>query len=110
MKMVKGVIAVSLVAFLGLMGAVSMAEARYVGHSYHGIARGYGGYRHYGYGRHYGHGYYPYRRYGYGSYRSYGSYGGNGYYSGGCGWLYRNAIATGNRDWWNRYVACTIAH
>jgi hypothetical protein len=50
MKMVKGVIAVSLVAFLGLMGAVSMAEARYVGHGYHGIARGYGGYRHYGYG------------------------------------------------------------
>jgi len=64
MKMVKGVIAVSLVAFLGLMGAVSMAEARYVGHGYHhGIARGYGGYRHYG-GR--------YRHYGYGGYRRYG--------------------------------------
>ena len=102
MKMVKSVIAVSLVAFLGLMGAVSMAEARHVGHGYHhGIARGYGGYRHYGGG---------YRHYGYGGYRRYGYYGGNGYYAGGCGWLYRNALATGNRSWWNRYVACTIVH
>jgi hypothetical protein len=120
MKMVKGIIAVSLVAFLGLMGAVSMAEARYVGHGYHhGIARGYGGYRHYGYGRyrHYGYGYGRYRHYGYGygryygrgyygRYRRYGYYG--GYYGGGCGWLYRNALATGNRYWWNRYLACSV--
>jgi hypothetical protein len=30
-----------------------------------------------------------------------------GYYGGGCGWLYRNAVATGDPYWWNRYYACT---
>ena len=48
------------------------------------------------------HGYYDrHRRYGhYGRYRSYGYgygygwYGTYGYYGGGCGWLYRNAVAT----------------
>jgi hypothetical protein len=29
-------------------------------------------------------------------------------YSGydGCGWLYRNAIRTGDQYWWDRYYAC----
>jgi hypothetical protein len=47
------------------------------------------------------------RRYGYyGGYRRYGYYGGVGYYGGGCGWLHRNAVATGSSYWWNRYYAC----
>ena len=25
-----------------------------------------------------------------------------GYYGGGCGWLYRNAVATGSSYWWSR--------
>ena len=25
---------------------------------------------------------------------------------GGCGWLYRNAVATGSAYWWNRYYEC----
>lgn len=25
---------------------------------------------------------------------------------GGCGWLYRRAVATGSPYWWNRYRAC----
>jgi hypothetical protein len=29
-----------------------------------------------------------------------------GYYDGGCGWLYRRAIATGSSYWWRRYRAC----
>jgi len=29
-----------------------------------------------------------------------------GYYGGGCGWLYRNAMATGDPYWWNRYYEC----
>ena len=55
-----------------------------------------------------------YKRYGhYGKYRRYGSYGRYGLpyiaygYGGGCGWLYRNAIATGSSYWWNRYYECT---
>jgi hypothetical protein len=43
--------------------------------------------------------------------RYYGWYGwpyvSYGYYGGGCGWLYRNAVATGSSYWWNRYYACT---
>ena len=27
-------------------------------------------------------------------------------YGGGCGWLYRNAKATGSAYWWNRYYEC----
>jgi hypothetical protein len=33
------------------------------------------------------------------------SYGYGGY--GGCGWLYRQAVATGSDYWWNRYYQCT---
>jgi hypothetical protein len=44
-------------------------------------------------------------------YAHYGWYGAPflayGYYGGGCGWLYRNAIATGDPYWWNRYYECT---
>ena len=59
MKMVKGIIAVSLVAFLGLMGAVSMTEARHVpyAHGFHPER-----YRHYDY-RHYGYRHHGYRHY-----------------------------------------------
>jgi hypothetical protein len=88
-------------------------------HAYRG-----GGGKRYAYGGHRGHydnlkrhgnydkyrryGYYGgYRRYGYyGVYRRFGYYGGYGYYGGGCGWLYRNAVATGSAYWWNRYYAC----
>jgi hypothetical protein len=56
--------------------------------------------KHYNYGHYAGH-YRHYRYYGY--YPSY-SY---GYYGGGCGWLYRNAVATGSPYWWNRYYQCT---
>jgi hypothetical protein len=31
---------------------------------------------------------------------------GYAYGYGGCGWLYRNAVATGSPYWWNRYYAC----
>jgi hypothetical protein len=54
----------------------------------------YNRYKHYGhynnYRRFYGWPYIAYR-YGYG----------------GCGWLYRNAVATGDPYWWNRYYNCT---
>jgi hypothetical protein len=39
----------------------------------------------------------------YGAPYAYYGYGG---YGGGCGWLYRNAIQTGDPYWWNRYYAC----
>ena len=29
-----------------------------------------------------------------------------GYYGGGCGWPYRNAVVTGSPYWWNRYQDC----
>jgi len=53
-----------------------------------------------------------YKRYGQHGNRRYGFYGGYGlpyvtYGYGGCGWLYRNAIATGSPYWWNRYYECT---
>jgi hypothetical protein len=94
-------------------------------HAYRGGGKfyGHGGARRYAYNRgHYDnfrryadHG--AYRRYGYyGGYRRYGYYGvyprlryysgGYGYYGGGCGWLYRNAVSTGSAYWWNRYYAC----
>jgi hypothetical protein len=43
---------------------------------------------------------------GFGFYDGYydGDYYGN--YGGGCGWLYRNAVATGSPYWWNRYQYC----
>ena len=46
----------------------------------------------------------------YGHYRRYGYpwYGLPLYtYGGGCGWLYRQAVATGSDYWWNRYYRCT---
>jgi hypothetical protein len=79
-------------------------------HAHHGG----GGKHHYGGGgRHYahkgdGHGHYDRHRH-HGHYRSYGYYGWYGwpgYYGGGCGWLYRRAIATGSPYWWDRYYDC----
>jgi hypothetical protein len=82
------------------------------GHHYGGGGGGHhygggGGGHHYsrgGGGKYYGY-YGGYRRYGYyGRYSlPYISYG----YGGGCGWLYRNALATGDPYWWNRYYECT---
>ena len=85
--------------------------------------RGGGGKRHYGGGRgskrYYGGGgkrHYANRggRHGsYGKYRRHGYYGRYALpyrsyaYGGGCGRLYRNAIATDSRYWWNRYYECT---
>ncbi len=46
----------------------------------------------------------------YGHYRRYGYpwYGLPLYtYGGGCGWLYRQAVATGSDYWWDRYYRCT---
>jgi hypothetical protein len=44
---------------------------------------------------------------GYGFYDGYYDGDDYGYYDdGGCGWLYRNAIATGSPYWWNRYQYC----
>jgi hypothetical protein len=82
-----------------------------------------GGKRHYGGGggkRYYGGG--DRKRYSYkdgkrhdhdGHFRRYSRYGwygapflGYGYYASGCGWLYRNAVATGDPYWWNRYYDC----
>jgi hypothetical protein len=61
----------------------------------HGNYNRYKNYGHYNnYRRFYG---WPYIAYGYGY----------GYGYGGCGWLYRNAIATGDAYWWNRYYNCT---
>ena len=34
----------------------------------------------------------------------YGYY--DGYYGGGCGWLYSRALATGSSYWWRRYELC----
>jgi hypothetical protein len=35
------------------------------------------------------------------------AYYGAGYaYGGGCGWLYRRAVATGSPYWWNRFHIC----
>jgi hypothetical protein len=83
-----------------------------------------GGKKHYGGGggkKHYGGGgdrkHYAYKggkRYGHdGRYRRYGSYGlygapflAYGAYAGSCGWMYRNAVATGDPYWWNRYYEC----
>lgn len=43
-----------------------------------------------------------FRRFGY--YPWYGLY---TYGGGGCGWLYRQAVATGSDYWWDRYYQCT---
>ena len=74
-----------------------------------------GGKKHYGGGgdrKHYA--YKGGKRYGHdGRYRRYGSYGwygapflAYGAYAGSCGWMYRNAVATGDPYWWNRYYEC----
>ena len=61
--------------------------------------------RHHGNNKHHGNDN-RFRRYGH-----YGWYGAPllayGYYGGGCGWMYRNAVATGAPYWWNRYYECT---
>jgi len=39
----------------------------------------------------------------------YGGYGGYGYHAYGapsCGWLYRKAMHTGSKYWWNRFHQC----
>jgi hypothetical protein len=83
----------------------------------HGGGQGGGGGKHYGGGggKHYAYKGDHHKRYGYyGGHRRYGSYGwyglpyiSYGNYGGGCGWLYRNALATGSPYWWNRYYECT---
>ena len=86
----------------------------------YGRSFNYGGHAsHYAYGdgRHGGNWHYAGKHYQYGHYAShyrhhhyYGGYYPSysyGYYGGGCGWLYRNAIATGSPYWWNRYYQCT---
>jgi hypothetical protein len=64
---------------------------------------------------------YAYKNYGHNNYNRYKNYGhynnyrrfygwpyiAYGYGYGGCGWLYRNAVATGDPYWWNRYYNCT---
>ena len=63
-----------------------------------------------GAGKKYAHprGHKPYSHYrNFPRYRYYGWYGGPfGYSPGGCAWLYRKAVATNSRYWWNRYRAC----
>jgi hypothetical protein len=55
------------------------------------------------YGHHHDHNYGRYQRYG-----LYAWYGLPLYtYGGGCGWLYRQAVATGSDYWWDRYYRCT---
>jgi len=49
--------------------------------------------------RHRGRGFAGFYPYSYGGYYSYG-------YGGGCGWLYAQAVATGNPYWWQRYYDC----
>jgi hypothetical protein len=61
--------------------------------------------------RYHGKNYYKGKRYAYrGRYRGRYWYGPNiyvgGYGYGGCGWLRRQALATGSSYWWNRYYAC----
>jgi hypothetical protein len=62
--------------------------------------------------------YYAYKNHNYNRYKNYGHYNNYlrfygwpyiayGYGYGGCGWLYRNAVATGDAYWWDRYYSCT---
>jgi hypothetical protein len=145
----KSVIAVSVAAFLALIGAVATAEAGHGGGGkgggihmggsafkgggggkFHGYSGGgksfrYGGGgkskgfshgkshgNHYAYGGQWPGNYGHYKHYGNsGHYRRYGYYPWYGLplysYGGGCGWLYRNAVATGSDYWWDRYYQCT---
>jgi hypothetical protein len=99
----------------------SYSGRNYAGRSYRGgsYARG-GNYGRYAYrGRSYGN----YGRYAYkgnkGRYyrRTYPYFWGGlalsgayGYYGSNCGWLYRQAQATGSAYWWNRYQDCVYAY
>jgi hypothetical protein len=96
-------------AMAGVTMVVAVAGVTMVVEGPTPTSHGHGNYSNY---RRYGHGNYNnYKRYGhYGNYRrlrlvraSYIAYG----YGGGCGWLYRNALATGDPYWWNRYYECT---
>lgn len=83
--------------------ALDQAEARTGGHgsggrSFGGVARGghiaqfHGGHvRHFRHSRVFIAPVYGYTSYAYGN---------------GCGWLYRQAVATGSGYWWRRYEAC----
>jgi hypothetical protein len=55
-------------------------------------------------GNHHHHGYYN-RFYAYPFFYGGSYYADTGYY-GGCGWLYRRALASNSPYWWNRYYAC----
>src|SRR6188508_3215548 len=106
MKRMKTVLGVSIAALIAFGGVLSVADVGQAGErdrdddddrdddwrGQRGYGRGYWG----GYGR----GYWG----GYG--RPYGYYRGPGYYGGGCGWLYRNALATGSGYWWSRFYEC----
>ena len=75
-------------------------QRRRQAYGYKGGGRDHG--YHDGHKKHYG-SYGNYRRYGYYGYGlPYISYG----YGSGCGWLYRNAVNSGNSYWWNRYYEC----
>jgi hypothetical protein len=57
--------------------------------------------KNWGHGRHHRHG----NRFFVGvPFYDYGYY--DGYYGGGCGWLYSRALATGSSYWWRRYELC----
>ncbi len=58
-----------------------------------------------------GHKGYRYGRHGYPYFWPGVAWGGVGVYSsGGCGWLYRQAQATGSAYWWQRYQNCVYAY
>ena len=79
------------------------------------VPRRYGGgakFKSYGHGKHYAHGgngrpgkHGHFRRFGY--YPLVWAPAPTTYGSGGCGWLYRQAMATGSDYWWDRYYQCT---
>ena len=131
----KSIIAVGAAAFLALIGIVSTAEAGRGGgarmggggihmgggakfHTNQGLKYGYrgsGGKFHTNPGGKYGKGwsgkYGHHHDHNYGRYQRYGLYPWYGLplytYGGGCGWLYRQAVATGSDYWWDRYYRCT---
>jgi hypothetical protein len=128
LPVLKGDATPGMVTLVGHGGHGHFARGGHGGHGGHGGINVYGrsfshgghGGRHYAYsgGKHggHGHGHYEGRHYNYGHYaghyRHYRYYGyypsySYGYYGGGCGWLYRNALATGDPYWWNRYYQCT---
>ena len=102
----KGDATPGIVTLVGRGGGGGKGHARGGGGRSHANRGGGGGKRHYGGGgkRHYAYRGGNRRRGSYGPYAPpYRSYG----YGGGCGWLYRNAIATDSPYWWNRYYECT---